>query len=120
MFSKKTFKNISCLALVCFLFVVFGSNLVIADEWKELMPCKTGDSRPCGSDIGICKPGNRACVNAIWGNCVGSVGAVPEVCDNGLDDDCDGITDECLNLWWIVLIVVGFMLFFAMWILSRL
>ncbi|UCD07584.1 MAG: fibronectin type III domain-containing protein, partial [Candidatus Aenigmatarchaeota archaeon] len=58
--------------------------------------CPEGKKRPCGfSNEGICKLGQSQCLGGVWGSCIGSV--MPEhydICDNGLDDDCDGEVDE--------------------------
>ncbi|MBN2718767.1 MAG: fibro-slime domain-containing protein [Deltaproteobacteria bacterium] len=55
-------------------------------------------------NAGLCQTGVRACVTdpntgipGYSSECVGDVGPQPEEC-NGLDDDCDGQTDEDLNL----------------------
>ncbi len=61
-------------------------------------PCETGTQEDCYSGgavtegIGECEGGTRTCVNETWGPCEGEVTPVPEEC-NGLDDDCDGLTD---------------------------
>ena len=60
------------------------------------MPCYTG---PAGTlDVGHCKAGKSSCKpdRTGFGPCVGEITPVPEVfCPgNGLDDDCDGLTDE--------------------------
>lgn len=47
--------------------------------------------KPCGINLGICKPGTTACVMGVL-QCAGSVGPVTETC-NGLDDNCDGVVD---------------------------
>ena len=48
--------------------------------------------------LGACRAGARTCRPALgssmFGACEGAIGASPEVCDNGLDDDCDGTVDE--------------------------
>ncbi|MEZ4266292.1 MAG: putative metal-binding motif-containing protein [Myxococcota bacterium] len=60
----------------------------------------TDGSGACGSDVGQCKLGTRVCV-AVAGPtyepgdvvCIGDTVPADERC-NGLDDDCDGKTDE--------------------------
>ncbi|MDH5491930.1 MAG: MopE-related protein, partial [Myxococcales bacterium] len=64
----------------------------------EGCPCTDGQSRPCGSadalsGLGECRPGTQVCVGGGWAECAGSTEPGAEVC-NGLDDDCDGISDE--------------------------
>lgn len=63
----------------------------MVDEGCE---CCSGDTRPCGSDVGACMPGNQTCLNGQWTECVG--GQIPrdEVCGDTQDNDCDGETDE--------------------------
>jgi len=56
--------------------------------------CTALETRVCGdTDIGTCSFGSRACVGGMWGTCQGAVYPADEVCDNGVDDDCDGWTD---------------------------
>lgn len=64
------------------------------------LPCYTEPANT--RNKGLCKEGTKTCVaNAkvpgtyIWGECKGQVGPISETC-NGLDDDCDGQTDEDL------------------------
>ena len=60
--------------------------------------CDDGVQRMCGTDIGECTTGAQTCTGGSWSPCSDT----PPTSDrcNGLDDDCDGITDEdcpCLN-----------------------
>jgi hypothetical protein len=51
-----------------------------------------GGGAPCGSGVGACRPGALTCTAGAL-VCVGGVSPSVEVC-NGVDDDCDGETDE--------------------------
>ncbi len=64
------------------------------------VPCYTGP--PETRAVGLCADGLRLCVDGILpgeepGDCAEQVVPVEEVC-NGLDDDCDGTTDEDFDL----------------------
>jgi len=57
--------------------------------------CLLGESRECGLATGVCMPGYRMCIDGEWSaECINDTGPTDEICDNGLDDDCDGDTDE--------------------------
>jgi hypothetical protein len=44
---------------------------------------------------GACKAGKKRCNNdGAFGACIGVIGKKTEVCDNGLDEDCDGNIDN--------------------------
>jgi hypothetical protein len=56
--------------------------------------CNVGDEEACGTDVGECVAGTRACRAAgTWGECEGAVEPALEICD-GLDNDCDPRTND--------------------------
>ena len=60
--------------------------------------CIEGDKRVCSSPsnplLGACHAGVQICAGGGWGDCTGeSLPAADELC-NGLDDNCNGMTDE--------------------------
>ncbi|MBL7206416.1 MAG: putative metal-binding motif-containing protein [Candidatus Aenigmarchaeota archaeon] len=70
---------------------------IVDDEIIETCICKGGDTRACGSDVGICTKGYQICVLGNWSQCIDDVRGKEEIC-NGMDDDCDGIIDDINNV----------------------
>jgi hypothetical protein len=66
------------------------------DEDLEPTPCYDGP--PGTQNVGICRGGLRNCSNGEPGACLGQQVPADEVCNNGLDEDCNGVPDEgCCN-----------------------
>ena len=64
-------------------------------------------SGPVGTaGVGACRAGVQTCAAGAYGACAGSIVPVVEVC-NGVDDDCDGSTDEGFNLGAACTVGVG-------------
>jgi len=60
--------------------------------------CHEQDTRSCASPgnplLGACRPGLQTCTGGAWSACVGEIlPAAVELC-NGIDDNCNGMTDE--------------------------
>jgi hypothetical protein len=67
---------------------------------NEGCACTDGAVRACGGGTpvrGACRSGTQNCIAGAWAPCSGNIdpGTLTETC-NGLDDDCDGMTDETL------------------------
>ena len=95
---------------------------VTAQGIGDIMPCADGEKKACGSNIGECRAGERTCIGGQWGPCVGGNPPANEICDNGKDDDCDGVADECVDFvgsFGIILISGGVMLLILAVVLSR-
>jgi hypothetical protein len=56
-------------------------------------PCYTGN--PDARGKGACTEGTQTCSSGAWGACSGDVKPVLEICDDGVDNDCDGLKDDC-------------------------
>jgi len=58
--------------------------------------CTSGDTRECGSDVGICEKGTQLCINSSWqtGTCNDEIRPKAEICYNSVDDNCNGVVDD--------------------------
>jgi hypothetical protein len=67
-------------------------------ETDEGCDCVDGQARACGDwgEEGACELGEERCASGAWGACTGGIRPAAETC-NGVDDDCDGSTDEGLT-----------------------
>ncbi|MFH1455790.1 MAG: putative metal-binding motif-containing protein [archaeon] len=63
-------------------------------EVDENCGCSEGMNQTCGVDVGICVAGIQFCVNGSWSDCEDDIESFPEVCNDGLDNDCDGYVDN--------------------------
>ena len=75
-------------------------DTVTIDVDGEPADCTLGEVRDCyggpegSEDLGICVGGSQQCGPAGWGECQGEVLPETEVCDDGVDNDCDGDVDD--------------------------
>jgi len=70
-----------------------------ASEQHEDLICSSGEALACElAAVGECGHGTQFCLHGSWGPCQQTRSPLPEQC-NGLDDDCDGETDEQLSPW---------------------
>jgi len=70
------------------------NGLVDSQDYDCSAACVTGQTRSCGVNVGECKGGTETCTNGRWsGQCQGALSAKTEVCNDGRDNDCDGLTD---------------------------
>ncbi len=83
-----------------------GGDATIPDEpdCGDQCPCTAGQEEACysgpdgTSSQGTCAAGTRVCQLegefGVWGPCMGEVLPGTETCDDGIDNDCDGLADE--------------------------
>jgi hypothetical protein len=112
-----------CTALLLSFLTVFAVLSSAQSAIDEATFCAPGSTRPC-PDVGICNGRVKTCDNGKWSDiCTGGVQPEPqEVCDNGLDDNCNGMVDECVSLSGsigIFLIIGGVVLLGFAILLSR-
>ena len=78
------------------------TNDACSDRFRTcLYTYPEGTFGSCGSDVGVCQSGTLSCDGTgptPVMSCVGEITPVPEICSNGLDDNCNGYVDEGCNL----------------------
>ncbi|MBU0530727.1 MAG: hypothetical protein ABIH52_02690 [Candidatus Aenigmatarchaeota archaeon] len=106
------------------IFVAFGlilyslfSIVTAQDDWRNFLPCSDGEEKPCGSNLGVCKAGKRICSGGSWRPCDLENYPAPEVCGNGLDEDCNGIADDCFDPFPLIFVVICVVIFAFGWFL---
>ncbi len=68
---------------------------------SDVPECAEGDVEACyegpagTEDVGICHDGSRTCSGGVWGDCQNQVLPEAEVCDDGVDQDCNGADLPC-------------------------
>lgn len=102
-----------------FLAVSWMFSPVYAQE-LSIVACLQGDTRLCGSSVGECEKGTTNCEGGMFGDCEGGVRPAEEDCYDGLDNDCNGLVDDCgFNTVSLILVGSGCMLLVVALILSK-
>ena len=63
--------------------------------------CITGSVKACYNGPngtqgqGACRDGLQICKDGAWGDCLLQVLPTTEICNNSIDDDCNGLIDDC-------------------------
>ena len=70
----------------------------------DMGPCNAGETRTCytgaaGTEgVGPCVGGNQSCTaGGTWSDCVGQVLPAPEMCGDGVDNNCNGMVDKDID-----------------------
>jgi hypothetical protein len=79
--------------LVCAAGVCGADGTQACDQPGAVEDCYTGPAGTAG--VGLCRPGTRTCLDSgTWSVCSGEIRPSPEICGNGIDEDCDGEIDN--------------------------
>ncbi|MBX7192607.1 MAG: hypothetical protein K1X94_11145 [Sandaracinaceae bacterium] len=73
-----------------------GSDADCDGAVDESCPCDPEATRDCRVELtaGPCEAGTQVCRNGTWSTCEGAIAPVAEVCNDGIDNDCDGEVDD--------------------------
>jgi len=69
---------------------------------EQAPPCNPDETQSCYTappwtqDVGVCHAGTQTCNRCFWDSCEGQITPTSEICD-GLDNNCNGQTDEGLE-----------------------
>jgi len=76
----------------------------VGDACSNSGPCDPGAMRDCYTGhmdtegVGPCTGGTQMCLQSgEWGNCVGQILPQPEICTDGIDNNCNGMVDENID-----------------------
>ena len=70
------------------------------DAYSTCIQCDDGATETCYSGpqelagVGACITGARMCSRGQWSSCQGDIRPTIESCSDGIDNDCDGLTDS--------------------------
>ena len=70
------------------------------DAYSTCIECDEGETEMCYSGpeelagVGACITGARMCSQGQWSSCQGDIRPGIEACNDGIDNDCDGLTDS--------------------------
>ena len=88
--------------VVAAIVLIFVIVAIVAIDEPPLYWCNMGETRECDTGLpGICATGTQTCQpDRNWGDCEHIESAVPEICDDDVDNDCldeDEVCSDCVD-----------------------